>query len=165
MKKPRSDSKLANLPEDVQEEIAGWCKEGLEVAQHLLKAKRGVTIALSSLSAWHGWYRRQEELRQGNTRVQQTLEWFRKHKPNASAEEMRGATFLAMTLMHGEDPQLQLAILKEQGRDLDREISVRRIKLLEDNAAKAKAALEGIKSKGGLTADTLKQIEEAAKLL
>lgn len=41
----------------------------------------------------------------------------------------------------------------------------RRITLLEDNAAKAKAALEGIKSKGGLTQETLKQIEEAARLL
>lgn len=41
----------------------------------------------------------------------------------------------------------------------------RRIRLLEDNAAKAKAALEGIKSKGGLTAETLREIEEAAGLL
>jgi hypothetical protein len=51
--------------------------------------------------------------------------------------------------------------LKEQ----DLKLAERRVLLLEDNAAKAKAALEGIKSKGGLTAETLKQIEEAAKLL
>jgi hypothetical protein len=165
MKKPRSDSKLANLPEETQAEVAGWCKEGLEVAREQCKARLGISVAVSSLSLWYGWYRRQEVLRSGNSRVEQTLEWFRRNKPNASAEELRGATFLAMTLMYGEDPQLQLAILKEQGRDLDRELAARRVRLLEENAAKAKAALEGLKSKGGLTAETLRTIEEAAGLL
>jgi len=41
----------------------------------------------------------------------------------------------------------------------------RRIALLESAAASAKSKLESIKKKGGLTADTLKQIEEAAGLL
>ena len=45
----------------------------------------------------------------------------------------------------------------------------RRIKVLEENQASAKAKLESavtsLKSKGGLTPETLSQIEEAAKLL
>ena len=45
----------------------------------------------------------------------------------------------------------------------------RRLKLLEDNAAEAKAKLLALttaaKSTGGLTPETLKQIEEAAGLL
>jgi hypothetical protein len=58
--------------------------------------------------------------------------------------------------------------LKERAldqKDQDLAQRDRRIRLLEDNQARAKAALEGIKSKGGLTPETLKQIEEAAKLL
>jgi hypothetical protein len=45
------------------------------------------------------------------------------------------------------------------------ELAERRVVLLEDNAAKAKAALEGLKTKGGLTAETLATIEQAAGLL
>ena len=165
MKKPRSDSKLANLPEETQAEIAVWCKEGLEIGRNLLASKKSISISVSALSCWYAWYQRQELLTKGNARVLQTLDWFRKNKPKASAEEIRNATFLQLQTLHEDDPQIQLALLKEQGRDLDREISARRVKLLEDNAAKAKAALEGLKSKGGLTKETLKTIEEAAGLL
>jgi hypothetical protein len=62
----------------------------------------------------------------------------------------------------------EMARLKQRQldqKDKDLSISERRVSLLEENAAKAKAALEGIKSKGGLTPETLKQIEEAAGLL
>lgn len=44
-------------------------------------------------------------------------------------------------------------------------LTERRVKLLEENQAKAKAALEQVKSAGGMTPETLKIIEEAAKLL
>lgn len=165
MKKPRSDSKLANLPEETQAEIAAWCKEGLEVGRDLLLSKKGTSISVSALSCWYAWYRRQELLQSGNARVLQTLEWYRQNKPQATPEEIRAATFLQLQTLHEEDPQIQLALLKEQGRDLDRGLAQRRVKILEENAAKAKAALEGLKTKGGLTAETLKTIEEAAGLL
>ena len=165
MKKPRSDSKLANLPEDQQDEVFAWCKEGYEVARDLCKARLGLSVSVRCLSDWHAWRRRQEALRYGNSRVMQTLEWFRTNKPGATPEEIRSATFLSLSLLHEDDPEIQLQLLKEQGRDLDRGLAQRRIKILEDNAAKAKAALEGLKTKGGLTAETLKTIEEAAGLL
>lgn len=50
-------------------------------------------------------------------------------------------------------------------KDTDLQLAERRVVLLEDNAKKAKAALEQVKSKGGLSPSTLKQIEEAAALL
>ena len=165
MRKPRCDSKLANLPEETQEEIAGWCAEGLEVARDMLLARKDIAIALSSLSAWYAWWRRQQELRSGHARVLQTLDWYRLHRPAASPEEIRAATFLSLATLHEEDPQIQIALLKEQGRDLDRDLTARRVRLLEENAAKAKLALEGLKTKGGLTAETLRTIEEAAGLL
>lgn len=55
------------------------------------------------------------------------------------------------------------AEIAQKTRALDH--SERRVALLEDNAAKAKAALETVKKTGGLTAETLRQIEEAARLL
>jgi len=122
MKKPRSDSKLANLPEDTQAEIAAWCKEGLEVGRDMLKGKLAISISVSGLSSWLAWYRRQESLKAGNARVLQMLEWFRVNKPRATQDEIRSATFLNLSLVHGQDPQLQLALLKEQGRDLDRDL-------------------------------------------
>jgi len=165
MKKPRSDSKLANLPEETQAEIATWCIEGLEVAKDMLHSKLGTSISLSALSCWYAWYRRQQSLQNGNARVLQTLEWYRANRPDAPASEIRNATFLTLSLIHEADKDFQLQLLKEQGRDMDRDLAARRVQLLEENAAKAKAALEGLKSKGGLTAETLKTIEEAAGLL
>ena len=145
MRKPRSDSKLANLPEETQDEIAAWCREGLEVGREMLHAKMGVSISLGALSSWLAWYRRQSALKSGNARVLQTLEWFRKNKPAASPEEIRSATFLQLSLLHEEDPEIQIQLLKEQGRDLDRELSARRVRILEDNAAKAKEVLSDAK--------------------
>ena len=45
------------------------------------------------------------------------------------------------------------------------DVAERRVKLLEDRAAEAKAKLTAVATKGGLTPETLKQIEEAASLL
>lgn len=63
----------------------------------------------------------------------------------------------------GEMLRLRERRLDQQEEDLKQRD--RRIRLLEENAAKAKATLEAVKSKGGLTAETLRRIEEAAGLL
>jgi hypothetical protein len=67
-------------------------------------------------------------------------------------------------LKAGEDKGLialaKLEIEQEKVRQNDR-----RIKLLEDRAADAKEKLTAVVARGGLSADTLKQIEEAASLL
>jgi hypothetical protein len=50
-------------------------------------------------------------------------------------------------------------------KEADMALKERRIALLESAASEAKKRLEGIKSKGGISKETLQQIEEAAKLL
>jgi hypothetical protein len=50
-----------------------------------------------------------------------------------------------------------------QERDVD--IKMRRLELLEKNAAQAKDQLSAIASKGGITPETREQIEEALGLL
>jgi hypothetical protein len=54
-------------------------------------------------------------------------------------------------------------LLKQRERDL--EIKLRRLELLERNSAEAKAQLASMVSGGGLSPETIAQIEEAAKLL
>lgn len=50
-------------------------------------------------------------------------------------------------------------------KNQDLKLAERRVALLEGNAAAAKQQLEAVKKDGGLTPETLRKIEEAAKLL
>lgn len=129
MKKPRSDSKLANLDEDVQEQIAVWCKAGLEEARERVRTELGISISISSLSCWHAWWSRQQALRAGHAKVMQHLEWYRRNRPDATPDELRAATFHAMAALHADDPEVQIAVLREQGKDMDRELSKKRLQI------------------------------------
>ena len=78
-------------------------------------------------------------------------------------------TQLAFEVMSSPNPQpgdvvkLTKLLIESRKQDLDE----RKVRLLEDNAARAKAQLAAVvtESKGGLTPETLKRIEEAAALL
>ena len=59
----------------------------------------------------------------------------------------------------------RIAEEKLKRKDAEIALAVRRMNLLEENAAKAKQALEAVKKQGGLSPETLAQIEEAARLL
>lgn len=74
------------------------------------------------------------------------------------AQEASGNARIAELKLQQKDKQIAQA-----ERNLG--LAERRVKLLEDNAAKAKAALEQVKTAGGMTPETLKIIEEAARLL
>lgn len=167
MRKPRSDSKLKNLPEAQRRKIFTWCGKGLAEARTLCKTELGIVTSERALSEFLRWQARADELSSGSDLAIQALDWWRKNRPEASEDELRAAQFFALTMKANaaDDPELAIAVLREQGKDLDRGLAMRRVRILEDNAAKAKAALEGIKSKGGLTPETLARIEEAARML
>ena len=64
--------------------------------------------------------------------------------------------------------RLYTSVCKVAGGTEDLKIKLRRLELLEDNAAKAKATLAaaaGAAGKGGITPETLKAVEEALNLL
>jgi hypothetical protein len=63
------------------------------------------------------------------------------------------------------DPKVLIALRGLEISAMDLKLKERRVVILENNQAQAKALLEGIKSKGGLTRETLAEIEKAAKLL
>lgn len=122
-KKPRGDSKLKNLPEERQEQIFEWCRKSFAHARRQL-AEDGLMVSGRALSEWHSWYRRKSKLELGNNRVLQALEWYRRNRPDATPEEIRRAQLMALSLQAEaeDDKKLQLAVAKETGKDLDRDL-------------------------------------------
>jgi hypothetical protein len=177
-KKPRADAKLKNLPDTDQEALWGWLHPQdpdakvmtLEEAQGEVPLRWGFTVSLSVLSEWRSWYALRRRINAARERADQTrLELLKDAtlRPE-EIEQIAQTIFTAETLEAGNVKGfVALAKLRLQSQkvDLDR----RRITLLEESAAEAKAKLLAItstaKSKGGLTPETLAEIEAAAGLL
>lgn len=183
--KPRSDSKLKNLPEETQEAIIAWARTaktdehpgGLQYAREQLAAD-GIKVSLRAVSEFVSWWQLRERFSSASERAQQIEDLIKEKNPNLSPDRIRelGQALFTMEAMAEKDAQAYVALeslalaqstAKTKASLEERKLALaeRRVSLLEENAAKAKAALEGIKSKGGLTQETLKQIEEAARLL
>lgn len=182
--KPRSDSKLKNLPEERQEQIVEWCGKGLEYARAQLAAD-GFNTSLRALSEFWHWRQLQERFSSLSDRAQQIEELIKQKNPSMSPEKIReiGQALFTMEALDKGDAKeyvnleylklaqetaLTKAELEKQKLEVAREKlrqADRRIQLLEANAAQAKARLEKVVSKGGLTPRTLKEIEQAAKIL
>jgi len=178
IKKPRADSKLKNLPDSDQEgiwqlmhpadpETKAWTLDA--VAVHIQEHYQ-FSVALSTLSEWHSWYALKQRMEMAAQRANQTSIELAKNSDLTPEDIDRVAqtVFTAETLQQGDvTGYVQLAKLRLQTRALDQD--ARRIKILEERAADAKqmllAATSAAKSQGGLSPETLKQIEEAAGLL
>lgn len=173
-KKPRADSKLDHLPAGRVAELrdgllGGWRYDD---ARAWLRDACDLTVSMSALTAF---YRRHcaplvREARQLAALKAEAIttdagltDW-----DAASMERLRQMVFEFMA-----DPRADLAdtermfrlLLRSRGQDLDR----RKLAMLEERAAEAKAKLEAAasaaKAGGGISEETLRQIEEAAGLL
>jgi hypothetical protein len=80
-----------------------------------------------------------------------------------------GQMIFTSEMIEGGDVKAFVELVKLQLQAQALEINARKVKLLEDAAAEAKAKLLALtssaQSRGGLTPETLKEIEEAAGLL
>lgn len=177
-KQPRADAKLKNLPEDAQEALWEYLhpsdpeerRRTLAEAQSEVPLRHGFTVSLASLSEWRSWWALRRRMNAARERAEQTKIELLKDaslRPD-DIEKVAQAIFTAESLEQGNAKTfVALAKLRLQGQkvDLDR----RRIALLEAAAAEAKEKLLAItntaKSKGGLTPETLAEIEAAAGLL
>ena len=178
IKKPRADSKLKNLADGDQETL--WLlmhptdstveAYTLEAVQVHVQEEHGFSVSLSTLSEWHSWYALKRRMDNAAARANQTaLELAR--NSDLSAEEIDRVAQTGVTAETLESGNVKgyvaLAKLRLASRALDHD--ARKLALLEENASQAKAKLQeamaGAKSAGGLTPETLKQIEEAAGLL
>lgn len=182
----RSDAKLKTLPEDIQAEM--WrmrttpvdadgspCKpsEGAPMTQaevlEWLEDVHRVHSSAGAFSAWESWYGTQRTV--GNTK-QQTLdlmEALRSKHPEASEDDIirMGQVWFSLRSMETGDAKIFEKMYRLHLKEKALAHDDRRIRLLEETAARVKAELTSIakESKGGLTEETLKRIEEAASLL
>lgn len=175
MKDTRADAKLKNLSTEDLEFLwtmrnpsEGGEKVKLEDVRVYCRNDLGVEVSLSTLHEFYSWLTLKKRMERAELRAEQTkLEMLKAGSFNAEdMERVAQAVFTSECLEEGNvKAYVALANLRLKRMALDQD--ERRIKLLEENAASAKAKLESLVStnRGGLTAETLKVIEEAAGLL
>jgi len=174
--KPRSDSLFAKLkPAQRDELLTNQVGQGAPLTDGLaLLEKWGLRASYASLSRFissHGmvWRIDQAKAAAEATRGSLPKDWSAERKRALAMKEFeltfRDLSTKEFYMLKSAEIDERAMSLKEKIEPRKLEIAERRVALLEENAAKAKAALEGLKTKGGLTAETLKTIEEAAGLL
>src|SRR5262245_4973689 len=107
-RKPRSDSKLKNLPQDVQDRIASWCQEdGLQSACSRCASELQPPIsttmkALSLFMQWRAVQDRKETLTElfarADANAKAVEDLLRKDFPGATAETLAAAGQMVFTL-------------------------------------------------------------------
>ena len=174
MKKPRSDSKLEALDLDQKRELCEWLLTpnlSYKVIVKQVFEEFNVSTSAASLSSFYQAYCG-EYLKEQRRKAVCLAEEI--------GEEIAGAPGMwdAVTIDSLKQTAFRLAsnpqvnpkevkavfslVLKARDQDLQ----LRRVEMLEHAASEAKEKLTAlVTSKGGLTPETLKQIEEAAALL
>ncbi len=126
--KPRSDAKLKSLPQDRQDQVIEWCREGYEHARKQLAAD-GLRVSIRALSEFFSWYRLKQRFEGADSRSQQIEELLRDKNPSMAPAKVReiGQTLFTLEAMESQDAQTF--------------IGLERLKLDQDSA-KFKAELE-----------------------
>jgi hypothetical protein len=177
MKKPRSDAKLlSQLTEEQQAKLSDWLLSGVPYheAKELVKKEFAVSTSLGALSGFWDVYcsaalirRRQRAVSTADAVAEEAASAPGKWDA-ATIDALKQQAF-ELAISPGADPKnvqrLFSLVLKSRDQELAERQLEQRIREYEEKNAKAKAVLEGVKSKGGLTAETLKEIEEASRML
>jgi hypothetical protein len=177
--KPRSDSKLKNLPEEQQAQLADWLLSGVpyHAAKAMVQKEFGVSTGIAAL---HDFYETVcgPELIARRHRAVTTADQVAEeaaHSPGrfdaATIDALKQKAF-ELAINPGADPSavksLFALVLKARSQDLDeRNLNLAREKFEEQKARNAQAAeaLKQVVAKGGIAQETIAQIEEALKLL
>ncbi len=173
-KKPRSDSKLDALPESRLLELRDGLLGSWSYAYELswLATECGVSSSPSALSSFYKRHcapvlRERKQLAAVKAEVigemADKTDW-----DKASIESLKQMVFefMANPLADTKEIERLFSLLL---RRKDQELDERKLRLVEDKAAEAKrqleAAMSKAKAKGGLSEETLQEIEAAAGLL
>lgn len=158
-KKPRADSKLKNLPDNVQEgmwqllnpadaETKAYTLEDL--GGHVFDS-HGISVGLATLSEWRSWYALKRRMEAAAERADQARLELAKD-PNispADIERVAQTVFTAETLQAGDvEGYVRLAKLGLQRRALEQD--ERKLALLEAKAKQADEA-RGVSENAKLT--------------
>lgn len=178
MKEPRADAKLKKLPDTQQAELWRWMnpQDGsapltLEQARAELAERFAVDVALGTLSEWRSWYAMRQRMDRAKMRAEQArLEW-KAENPDASPAELEELGQMVFTSEAIEEGNVKgfVALMRERSKRLSLQVDLRKLALLEAAAAEAKeklaAATQKAKRSGGISEETLAEIEAAANLL
>jgi hypothetical protein len=172
MRKPQANSVLKTLHPQKQRELWDFMQKhsGAEAVAFVQKEFGQKTHESSLSDFWH-WYPFANKLTEFKVLADEVTERL-KNDPglDLSSEQVSKAghaifeTLAAQTL----DSKLFIELRKLRQTDTDQVAQARRLALLERNASTAKDKLDAIKTSPqarGLSAETLRTIEEAAKLL
>lgn len=191
----QTKGKLSDLDEATQEHVFERLQKGESYAEIIawLVARNYVeSLSDTTLSKWFQRYAAKLRDEQRQSRLERLIADFRAKQPLASPEEIAaiGDAFFTAAAVGDEDNKAYVRVqklqhdrrkfeadhnrlvkefeLKERSlaqKDAQLANDERRIAMLEANAAKAKTELMAVAKDGGLSAETLKRIEEAAGLL
>lgn len=106
MKKPRSDSKLKTLPEDVQRELANMLRtQPIKAARAWLRKEHGVTCASSAFTGFRQWWDMRERFQRDESRVEAILDRLSREQPDLSKRKLFdiGQTLFAGLAIERED--------------------------------------------------------------
>ena len=180
MRKPRPDSKLLNLPEEQQARLAEWLMSGIPYHQvkDMVQKEFSVSTSLSALSLFYQEFVAVELVARRRRAVSTADEVAAEAEKTpgrfdaATIDALKQKAFelsISPGARPGDVKQLFSLVLKARDQQLaerDIGIKLRRLELLEKNAADAKATIKAATSgASGLTPETLHTIEEALKLL
>lgn len=180
MKKPRSDSKLDALTVDQQRQLCDWLLSGLsyKVVKKLVHEEFAVDTSSAALSSFYQDYCGAELIRRRKlaVTVSQQVATEAAKLPgqfDAAAIDLLQQKAFELASAPQADPksvqQIFGLVLKARDQSLKESqiaLALRRVELLEANAAAAKQKLEALTTnKGGISPETLTAIEEAARLL
>lgn len=176
MKKPRSDAKLLNMPVEHKEKLADWLMSGLPYykALDLVRDDLKVDTSIGALQNFWDTYvgevlirQRAEAVRTANMLAEKASE-----KPGrfdaATIEAIKQKAF-ELSISPGASPKalgtLFMLILKSRDQELEQMQIDQKIREFEERISAGKSKLKKAMSKGGISPDTLKSMEEAIGLL
>ena len=153
--KARSDAKLKNLPEADQAALFALFTAteirpamSLEQVQGEVPLRHGFTVSLDTLSRWRSWYALRSRMDAAKAKAEQARLAMLTSDPDMTPDKLEAVAqmvFTAETLEDG-DVKSYVALAKLRLKSQEVELIQRRVRLLEDKAAEAKAKLAAASS-------------------
>jgi hypothetical protein len=172
-RKTRADAKLKTLPESRQTQLAAWLRvHPQKKVRELVKTEWGLDTSGAALTHFYSWWH-------GRRRLEETASFVEGLKRDLASlpglqlserqvSEAGQLVFEALALKQG-DPRLFMGLrrlrLSADAQQIDLKRLEQTIRAYEEKQAAAKAALETVTAKGGLTPETLAKVQEALSLL
>ncbi len=173
MKKPRGDAKLKTLPAEQQAAIFALLQQHTANEVKVLIAKEpGVFTSTGALSQFYHWYPLSRRLEQAASFADQLQSQLLK-LPNLNLDAAKLSTVAQVAFearaVQEQDSDLFIALRKRRQKDteltLKADNQALRLKQYEDKMASIRDAVNKAKTKGGISQETLKVIEEAVGIL